>query len=97
MSSYKVTKKAQADLIEIGRFTAKKWGVSQRNRYLKQLDNCFSQLSENPNLGIVCDFIANDYRKFPQGSHIVFYKQDSKGLVEIIRVLHKSMDVDSYI
>ena len=95
MPHYKITKKAQADLLAIGRFTAEKWGVFQRNTYLKQLDNCFSQLAENPNLGIICDFIAKGYRKFPQSSHLVFYRQGLKGLVEIIRVLHKSMDVES--
>ena len=37
------------------------------------------------------------YRKFPQGSHIVFYKDGSTSKIEIIRVLHKSMDVDTQI
>lgn len=95
MKAYMVTRKAHADLIAIGRFTAKKWGVSQRNSYLKQLDNCFQELAENPELGIVCNYIANGYRKFPQGSHLIFYKQSTEGLVQIIRVLHKTMDVES--
>jgi len=95
MSSYKVTKKAHADLIEIGRFTAKKWGISQRDSYLKQLDKCFSHLSGNPQLGIACDYIVKGYRKFSQGSHLIFYKQGPGGTVEIIRILYKSMDVES--
>lgn len=95
MPAYRVTRKAQADLIAIGRFTTKEWGISQRNNYLKQLDNCFLQLSKNPELGIACDFIAKGYRKFPQGSHLIFYKQAPEGLVEIIRVLHKTMDIES--
>ena len=93
MPTYKVTRKAQADLIEIGRYTTKEWGVTQRNTYLKELDNCFSQIAKNPELGMACDYIANGYRKFPQGSHLIFYKQDDEDIVEIIRVLHKSMDV----
>ena len=93
MPTYKVTRKAQADLIEIGRYTTKEWGVTQRNTYLKELDNCFSQIAKNPELGMTCDYIANGYRKFPQGSHLIFYKQDDEDIVEIIRVLHKSMDV----
>jgi toxin ParE1/3/4 len=93
MPTYKVTRKAQADLIEIGRYTTKEWGVTQRNTYLKELDNCFSQITENPELGMACDYIANGYRKFPQGSHLIFYKQNTKNIIEIIRVLHKSVDV----
>ena len=74
MPSYKVTRKARADLIAIGRFTTKEWGVPQRNSYLKELDNCFSRISSNPELGMVCDYIAKGYRKIPQGSHLVFYR-----------------------
>lgn len=95
MPSYKVARKAQADLIAIGRFTAKEWGIVQRNSYLKQLDDCFSQLSKNPKLGMACDFIAKGYRKFPQGSHLIFYKQGPESMVEIIRVLHNTMDIES--
>ena len=95
MASYRVTKKAHVDLIEIGLFTTNEWGATQRNNYLKQLDDCFSQLAENPELGTQVDFIAKGYRKLPQGSHLIFYRQDLEGTVEIIRVLHKSMDVES--
>lgn len=94
-ASYKITRKAQADLMQIGRYTANEWGVTQRNSYLKQLDDCFSQISENPTLGIPSDFIAKDYRKFPQGNHLIFYKNNPEGIVEIIRVLHKTMDIES--
>ena len=95
MPAFKVTRKAQADLIAIGRFTLKEWGTLQRNNYLLQLDHCFSQLSQHPPIGSACHFIAAAYRKFPQGSPPIFYKRGPKGIVEIIRVLHESMDVDS--
>ena len=94
MKSYMVTRKAHADLISIGQYTAKKWGIDRRNSYLKQLDNCFIQIARNPELGTSCDYIAKGYRKFPQGSHLIFYKQSTEGIIQIIRVLHKSMDVE---
>ncbi len=93
MPTYKVTRKAQADLIEIGRYTTKEWGVTQRNIYLKELDSCFTQIARNPELGVNCDFISRGYRKFPQGSHLIFYRKNDEGIVEIIRVLHKAVDV----
>ena len=95
MPSYKLSKKAFDDLIEIGKYTSKTWGISKRNAYLKQIDNCFTQLSDNPNVGSKCDYIAEGYRKFPQGSHMIYYKAKPKEDIEIIRILHKSMDVDS--
>lgn len=93
MTFFRVTRKALEDLKIIGSYTAKEWGLSQRNHYLKQLDDCFSLLADDPGLGTYCDDIATGYYKFPQGSHVVFYKLDPDGVVEIIRVLHKAMDV----
>jgi len=95
MAAYQLTHKAKADLLSIGRFTLKHWGEAQRNFYLKQLDYCFSQIAANPMLGMGCEFIAEGYRKLPQGSHVIFYKQSQAGAVKIIRVLHKSMDVET--
>ncbi|MBN4073306.1 type II toxin-antitoxin system RelE/ParE family toxin [Mariprofundus ferrooxydans] len=95
MAAYKLTNKAQDDLLSIGRYTLKEWGVMQRNFYLKQLDACFSRIAKNPKLGMSCDFIMAGYRKLPQGRHVIFYKKKSGEVVEIIRVLHKSMDVES--
>ena len=94
MIHFRVTRKALEDLNGIGRYTEKEWGRSQRNHYLKQLDGCFALLADDPGLGTQCDYIANAYRKFPQGSHIIFYKLDQNGVVEIIRVLHEAMDAD---
>jgi toxin ParE1/3/4 len=95
MPSFRLSNKAVQDLHEIGRYTPNKWGVSQRNAYLKELDNCFSRLSENPHLWIQCDSIAKGYRKFPLQSHVIYYRLSAKRTVDIIRVLHKSMDVTS--
>ena len=97
MPAYKLSRKAVSDLIGIGRYTERKWNIEQRNVYLKQIDDCFTKLSDNPNLGVKCDYVKKGYRKFPQGSHIIFYQLSSDDTVEIIRVLHKSMDVDSHL
>jgi len=93
--AYRVSNRAQADLLSIGRFTAKEWGLAQRNFYIQQLDSCFSQIARTPNIGEPCDYIASGYRKLPQGRHVIFYKHGSDGSIEIIRVLHQSMDVKS--
>lgn len=95
MPSYQVSRKAQSDLLAIGKFTTKKWGRVQRNHYLKLLDDCFSQLAADPGFCIRCDYITKGYRKFPQASHLIFYKLDQDGVVKIIRVLHEAMDAES--
>ncbi|WP_409524463.1 type II toxin-antitoxin system RelE/ParE family toxin [Nitrincola sp. MINF-07-Sa-05] len=91
MPNFKLSRKAKADLKSIALYTEHQWGRDQRNYYILQFDQCFHLLSENPNLGQSCDEISPGYRQQPQGSHIIFYRQDTEGSVEIIRILHKRM------
>jgi toxin ParE1/3/4 len=97
MKPFALTHKAKVDLHSIAVFTTERWGVKQRNLYIKQLDEAFHMLARSPELGKSCDDILPGYRKFPQGSHIVFYKDGINSKIEVIRILHKSMDVDTQI
>lgn len=97
MKLFALTHKAKADLHSIAIFTMERWGVKQRNLYIKQLDEAFHLLARSPELGKSCDEIMPSYRKFPQGSHIVFYKVGRSSKIEVVRILHKSMDVDTQI
>lgn len=53
----------------------------------------FHRLADTPSIGQNCDYIKSNYQKFPQGSHIIFYKTVSNQSIQIIRILHKSMDI----
>ena len=46
-------------------------------------------------IGKECDYIKDGYRKFPQGSYIIFYRESTKSKITIIGILHKNMDVES--
>ena len=93
MASFKLTAKAKDDLRNIARYTQEKWGREQRNIYLKQFDDAFSLLSKSPEIGPSCDFIKAGYRKFAQGSHVIFYTLGPSSTIQIVRILHKHMDV----
>lgn len=95
MKPFALTHKAQEDLFTIARYTQKIWGKEQRNLYIKQFDEAFYMLAEAPLIGKACDDIKTGYKKFPQGSHIIFYKAGTQTNIEIIRILHKHMDVDT--
>lgn len=71
----------------IARYTQSKWGREQRNIYLKQIDENFHALAEPPSLGMDCDAIRPGYRKFPQGGHILYYREGTDTKIEIIRIL----------
>lgn len=94
MKTFSLSNKAKADLQHIAFFTEKNWGKEQRNLYIRQLDEAFHFLAETPLSGKTCDYIAPGYRKFPQGSHIIFYKAGIDTTIYIVRILHKQMDVE---
>ena len=97
MKLFTLTVTAKTDLREIALFTQRRWGKEQRNAYLKQFDDSFWLLAENPDIGKTCDEIRAGYRKFPQGRHVIFYQQTGNQQIRIIRILHKSMDVGSVV
>ena len=97
MRPYLLTAAARKDTIDIGRFTAKKWGKRQRDKYLKQLDDAFKLLARQPEIGRDANAIKPGYKKFNQGSHIIFYRAGTESRIVVIRILHNSMDVDQHL
>jgi toxin ParE1/3/4 len=95
MPCFKIKATARADLKGIAKYTEQTWNREQRNHYLTELDQAFHRLAENTGLGKACDPIRLGYRVHPVGSHLVFYRIGTGNIVEIIRVLHKRMDVSS--
>lgn len=90
MASFRLTKAAKRDLIEISRYTLERWGAEQRRRYLTQLDARFGWLAKNPTLGTASDELKPGYWRYREGRHVIFYRLSATG-VDIIRVLHARM------
>jgi toxin ParE1/3/4 len=86
---------AKADLKEIARYTLHNWGREQRNHYLSILDVSFHQLAANPLKGKDCSEIRVGYRKLNVGSHVIYYRKIIADTIEIVRVLHGSMDIET--
>jgi len=87
---------ALSDIIDIGRFTAKKRGKRQRKKYLKQFDDAFNLLARQPEIGRDADDLRPGYKKFSQGSHTIFYRVGTESKIVVVRILHNSMDVERH-
>jgi len=90
LNTFRLTKAAKRDLVEIARYTLERWGDQQRRRYLSQLDARFQWLAHNPTLGLDSAHIKAGYRRYVEGRHVIFYRV-ARGRTEIIRVLHVRM------
>jgi toxin ParE1/3/4 len=95
--TFQLTVKAKEDLKDIARYTKETWGVKQRDIYLKQIDDIFHLISETPDKGKACSDIRENYYKLSVGKHIIFYRQLNKKEVQIVRILHASMDIISHL
>jgi len=93
MGTFTLTRLAKADLRTMARYTEKKWGRLQRRHYLKGMDEAFGMLADSPKLGVGCDYIEMGLRKYHFQSHVIFYEFTQKTTIQVVRVLHKSMDV----
>lgn len=97
MRKFRLSAAADADLRKIAEYTLQQWGRSQRDAYIAELFDAFTRLAETPQIATSADAIRTGYRKFPQGSHVIFFRKSDTHLIEIIRVLHKHMDTDAHL
>ena len=88
--------RAQADLDEIWNYTADRWGLDQAETYTRQLWKHIQAVADNPSLGHECEEVRAGYRKYPSGSHVLFYRLTDGG-IEVVRILHERMDYERHI
>jgi toxin ParE1/3/4 len=90
MPGFRLTPEAQADLIEIRRYTLQQWGAEQSQKYLREMRNTMGLLAETPALGKSRPDVGADVHSFPHGSHSIYYVVHEQQLV-VFGVLHKRM------
>jgi toxin ParE1/3/4 len=84
------SRRAEADMLSIGAYTLRTWGESQAIRYLGDLEACCQMLADNPALGRTCDDVRPGLRRMEFGRHVVFYREDTGGIL-VSRILHQRM------
>lgn len=90
MPGFRLLRRAREDLLEIGAFTAERWGEAQAERYIVGLFLGFQTLVERPELRRPFVEIPS-YLRALVGKHAVFYRVSPEGEVLIVRVLHAAM------
>ena len=92
---YELSSEADQDISDIFDYTEVEFGLDQAVSYASALDECFSQLVGNPELGRERDEIREGLRSITSGSHIVFY-HILKDRIRIVRILHGSRDLPKH-
>ncbi|NDV83829.1 type II toxin-antitoxin system RelE/ParE family toxin [Bacteroides sp. 51] len=93
MAKYRLTHKAVEDLSNIWNYTLDTWSERQADLYYEMLITFCEEIAETPTLGKKYNDVAEGIYGLKANKHIIFYHILSDDEVEIIRILHGSMDI----
>lgn len=88
--------KAQSDLFEIAEYGRKEWGAPRSRAYLTEISLRITALVAYPEIGAEAGVDPACLRKIGSGKHVIFYLT-SEHEIEVVRVLHSSMDFDRWL
>jgi toxin ParE1/3/4 len=87
---FRLSRRAETDLLNIGAYTRDTWGEDQAVRYIDDLAACCQMLADSPALGRKCDDVRPGLRRMESGRHVVFYREETNGIL-VSRILHQRM------
>lgn len=94
--NYKISIEAKNDIEKIWLYTFENWSIEQADRYFDLILDEIEYIAENPNSGKNISDMRKGYFRTQIKSHFIFYKVNEKQYeVEIIRVLHQRMDIET--
>jgi toxin ParE1/3/4 len=96
MMSYVLSPRAQADIDEIWEYSVDRWDIDQANRYISEIRRAIEVVASDPRPGRSCNEIRRGYRRFSAGSHVLFFRIVADQ-IDVVRVLHQSMDFRLYL
>ncbi len=95
MHKFHISEKALEDLEEIWEYSKYQWSINQANIYLDEILATFNIITNNPHTNKEYTKLNRNYRSCKVKSHVVFYLILDTQIVEIVRVLHQSMDLEN--
>lgn len=94
--NYKISKEAAKDLEKIWLYTFETWSLEQADYYYDLLIDEIEYLSQNPKNSQDFGSIRKGYFRSRVKSHFIFFRINLKNdELEVIRILHQQMDVDT--
>ena len=95
---FKISNEANNDLEKIWLYTFETWSIDQADRYFNLILDEIEHLSKNPTIGKDVSNIRKGYFRSKVNTHFIFYRiNNEKKEIEIIRILHEQMDIDSHL
>lgn len=93
MAKVILRQKAIDDLNNIWVYSFEKWSKNQANKYYSLIRYACNEIGKNPNIGKVYTEISENLCGMKSGNHIIFYQLISGDEIDVIRILHESIDL----
>lgn len=87
MADYRLSARAEGDLLDIFIYTIERFGLAQAERYQHDLTLCFDLLAENPGMGRPASTVAEGVRRHEHGRHVIFYEATTSGIL-VLALIH---------
>ncbi|KQP10689.1 plasmid stabilization protein [Methylobacterium sp. Leaf99] len=91
MARYRLTRRAESDLLDVFLFGLERFGETQSERYRVELERCFRLLAETLGLGRSARIIAPDVRRHEHERHIILCEEDADGILVLALVHARSV------
>ncbi len=89
--NYNLSYKANQDIAAIYEFGIEKFGFKPAEKYIKELEENFTILVNNPNFGRKSNFLIKNLFRYRFKAHVIFFVLSNNDIF-IIRVLGSRMD-----
>ena len=94
--------RARRDITDVLRYTRDRWGNAQAREYRDLINDALENIAADPSSGkkrASLPGILSFHIKQPgrDARHVVFYRVTDAGSVQVIRLLHDSMDFDQHL
>lgn len=87
---------AKDDIENVLRYTAETWGQPQMLVYRAKIENALRTIAEQPAIGHTLPELADIYRVYLVGSHVIVYRPQDQAL-RVVRVLHQRMSLPRHV
>ncbi len=87
--------KAIDDLSNIWEYTAEIWSEKQADKYYNMIKVACENIANDVVVGRIYHNISSNLLGYKTGKHIIFYQYFSEDEIEVIRILHERMDIES--
>ena len=95
MSEYVISEKAVEDINNIWIYTAENWSVAQADRYYNLIFDEIEYIVNNFDMARDFGKIRKSYKFSKVKSHLIFFKKNKMNEIEVVRILHERMDIES--